>query len=369
MLEEELEKIEIFLAELFWTDVIIALAIILFFLMIKSIFARFISRLVTRLTGKTPTSLDTEIWEAFCHPLESFCVFLGVFLALIYLPVPGSIQEIITSLFRVIIIILVAQGSYRFLHADSVIFKELGDKLNLESDAVLVNFLSKISRFVLIALIISVITEEFGFNVGQFVAGLGIGGLAVALAAQETLMNFFGGLMIIIDKPFTVGDWIATPSVEGVVEEVSFRYTRVRTFPKSLVTVPNSTLGREAITNWSRMGKRQVRHHLGVTYTTPREKLQNCVEKIRLLLDNHPEVDQERKMVYFENFGDSSLDIFIYYFTVPTEWAEHLRVKEDVNFNLMKILEEEGVSVAFPSRSIYFENSLQGDFNVGEGSK
>ncbi len=233
--------------------------------------------------------------------------------------------------------------------------------MGLATDQILIPFLSKFARVILVALAVSVVAEEMGYNVNQFIAGLGIGGLALALAAQQTLSNIFAGFMIIIDKYFSVGDWIYSPSVEGVVEEVNFRTTKVRTFAKSLVTVPNAQLTSEAVTNWSKMPKRRVVFHLGVTYTTPREKLQQCVNDIRGMLENHPEVHKEKIMVFFEQFNDSSLDIFIYYFTVQTDWEEHLRVKEDVNFKIMELLENRGVSVAFPSRSIYFENQLGGN--------
>ncbi len=366
MWEEVVEDLQPYLQLIDLQDILIALAVFLFFLLARNWMVRFFFKLFSNITGSNMVELDNEVKSSFYGPLKTLLLLLGLFLALTFLPLNEEAREIITQLFRVSVILLIAQGAYNLLNPDSFIFREMEEKFNLQDDKILLAFLSKLVRFVMVALVISIIAEEFDYNVGQFVAGLGIGGLAVAFAAKDTISNFFGGLVIIIDKPFNVGDWIYTPSVEGTVEDVNIRNTKIRTFAKGLVTVPNAALAQEPVTNWSEMGKRRITFHLGVTYATPREKLQKCVEEIRRLLDNHPEVHQETKMVYFEHFSESSLDIFLYFFTIPTDWDEHLRVREDINFKIMQILENEGVSVAFPSRSIYFENSIHGKI---EGQK
>jgi len=346
--------------QVWWDELLIALAIFLVFLLVKGIFTRVIFGFLFRLTGQTRFNLDRELLEAFEKPLKTFFAILGGFLALAYLPLPENVQEVVTQFFRIVLVLLAAWGIYNLLQPGSFLFRGMGQKLNLGEDRILIPFIAQIARVILIALTISVIAEELGYNVNQFVAGLGIGGLALALAAQHTLSNIFAGMMIIIDKPFDIGDWIYTSSVEGIVEEVNFRTTRVRTFAESLITVPNSQLAAEAINNRSRMPKRRVFFRLGVTYTTSREKLRKCVQEIRTLLETHPEVNKDMIMVYFDQFNDSSLDILIYFFTRPIDWSEHLRVKEDINFKIMEILENQGVSVALPGRSIYFENQLAG---------
>lgn len=232
-------------------------------------------------------------------------------------------------------------------------------KLNWDIDRILIPFLSKSIRFVVVAIAISVVAQEWGYEIGGLVAGLGLGGLAFALAARDAVANIFGGIVIITEKPFSIGDWIETPSVEGTVEDITFRSTRVRTFAQALVTMPNSTLANEPITNWTRMGKRRITFHLGVTYSTPRHKLETSVRRIRNMLEQHPEIDQETLFVHFDKFAGSSLDIFLYFFTKTTDWGKWLEVKEDCNLKIMEILEEEGVSIAFPSTSVYFETPLE----------
>lgn len=357
MLETISQWVEAFLANGIWARILLALVIFLIFALVRGIFTRYFFKIILRFTRKTRTDFDTNLALAFERPMRSLILVTGLYLALTYLSPDAQLQTFMLTVFRSYIIAALVWGLYNLAGSDYV--RNLGERFSL--DQVLVVFLANVFKFVLIALSASIIAQEFGYDVNGFVAGLGLGGLAFALAAKDAAANIFGGIVIIVDKPFSVGDWIYTPSVEGTVEEVRFRSTKVRTFAKALVTVPNAAIANEPITNWTRMGKRRVTFHLGVTYTTPRKKLQRCVERIEEMLKIHPEVDKEMIFVFFDQFNSSSLDIFIYFFTVTTVWGEYLQVKEDINFKIMEILEQEGVSVAFPSRSIYFENTLQGN--------
>jgi MscS family membrane protein len=147
--------------------------------------------------------------------------------------------------------------------------------------------------------------------------------------------------------------------VEGVVEDISFRSTRIRTFAQAVVTVPNATLSNEPITNWSKMGKRQITFQLGLQYDTSRAKLETVTRRIEQLLRDHSEVHKETILVRFDNFGASSMNVFIYFFTSTVMWAEFLKVKEDVNFKIMEILEEEEVVIAFPTRTLHIGKDAQ----------
>ncbi len=338
-----------------WVQLAVAAVIVFIALMIRSLVTGIIFNIVLRLTSKTKTGVDSALVYASEGPFRKLIVITGLYIALAYLGLPESVMDVINTLFRSAIIILISSGFYNLVGGPAV--TEIGVRLEVEKT--IVGFVTKVFRFIIIALTITIIAQEWDYDVSGFIAGLGLGGLAFALAAQDAAKNIFGGIVILLDKPFAVGDWILTPSVEGTVEEMSFRSTKVRTFANALVTVPNAVVANEAITNWTRMQKRRVSFHLGVTYTTPRDKLQTCVKRIQELLENHPEVHPDTIFVRFDQFNDSSLDIFIYYFTNTTVWGEFMAVKEEINFKIMEILEEEGVSVAFPSRSIYFENQLK----------
>lgn len=332
----------------------LALLIFLGFYLLKIIYARYIFKVIARVCRKANTSLYSRIVVAFQKPVQILFLVLGIYGALTYLTVNPSRDLLLVELLRSAVIILVAWGLYGLVDEKLLLSDEFQEKLNV--DGILIHFFSKIIRFLIFVLAICVVAQEWDYEISSLIAGLGLGGLAFALAAKDTLANFFGGMVIIMDKPFSLGDWIATPSVEGFVENISFRSTRVKTFAQAMVTVPNSTLANEAIINWSRMGKRRINFSLGVTYDTSSEKLKRCISAIREMLKSHPGVHDETIFVFFEKFNDSSLDIFIYFFTNTTNWAEYLAIKEDINLKIMDILETEGVSAAFPTRSIYIDN-------------
>ncbi|WP_461205836.1 mechanosensitive ion channel family protein [Clostridium sp. DL1XJH146] len=352
--------------------VIIALLIFLFFVLFRKIFTRYIFSRLLKISKKTKTNLDEIILISFEKPLSIFFTILGLYLSIKYLTSSfgyditesvisstsaGTIVQTskFVSLFRSSIIILVALGLHNLSSENSNLYKNINKKLNLKVDNILLTFLSRIVRFIIIAFATCIIAEEFGFNVNSFITGLGIGGLAIALAAQDTLSNIFGGIVIILDRPFTIGDWIYTPTIEGTVEDITFRSTRIRTFANALVTVPNSNLADEAITNWSRMQKRRITFNLGVRYDTPKEKIEICTQKIRAMLTENNDVHKETIFVTFNEFNESSLDIFLYFFTNTTNWGDFLKVKENINFKILEILENEKVEIAYPSRSIFLE--------------
>jgi MscS family membrane protein len=192
--------------------------------------------------------------------------------------------------------------------------------------------------------------------VNGFIAGLGLGGLAFALAAKDALANIFGGVVIIMEKPFSIGDWVQTPDVEGTVEEITFRSTRFRTFTQALVTVPNSNLSNKPITNLSRMGKRQVKFTLSIDYAGPRVKIEEFIQEIRDLLKNNQAIHPQTILVYLESINVNSLDILFYFFTNTTNWEEYLAVKEAIYYQIMDILAGKNLALASPGRIIYSEN-------------
>jgi MscS family membrane protein len=213
-------------------------------------------------------------------------------------------------------------------------------------------------RFVIIMLAAVLIIQNLGYKVTSLITGLGIGGLAVALAAQDTLANVFGTLVMLTDRPFRVGDWVFVDGVEGTVESLGFRSTRVRTWSKSLIVVPNKLLTEKHIENWSAMPKRRVKMTLGLTYNTPPSKVEAFVSQVKEMLNTDSSVDQDFHMVNFTTFGASSLEIMLYYFTRTTIWAEYLAERQRLNLKIMCIAEDLGVSFAFPSQTQYFGDPL-----------
>jgi MscS family membrane protein len=331
----------------------VPVAIFIIFWLLSILFTKYLLPQIIKLIAHNDTSIDQGVFLAFTRPIRFFIFILGIYLALRYLPLSISQDVFVSQCFRSVIIFVIAWGAYALSGTNSV-FLNVKGKLKL--DIVLIPIFAKIVRFLIWAMALVLIAQEWKYNVSGFVAGLGLGGLAFALAAKDALANIFGGIVIIMEKPFSIGDWVQVSDVEGVVEEISFRSTRFRTFDQSLVTIPNSILANQAITNCSRRGKRRVDFYLGIEYGTPHHKIEKCVQEIRDLLHKNPNIHPETILVYFDKFGESSLDILIYYFTNTTDRKEYLAAKEDVNIRIINILENEQVSIAFPSRTLYVNN-------------
>ncbi|MGM8215401.1 mechanosensitive ion channel family protein [Bacillaceae bacterium W0354] len=351
-----------------WSNLGLSILIFLLFLWFRKIFANYIYKLVLKLVKKTPSEILQQLFVAFEQPLRWLFVILGIYVAMGPFPYFEQDNPSFIQLIRISIIILIAWGFNNLASNSAMLFKRLNENTRITIDDILIPFISRAVQFIVLAISFIIVIEELGYNISGFIAGLGLGGLAFALAAQDALKNLFGGVVIITEKPFGLGDWIKTPSVEGTVEDISFRSTKVRTFAQALVIVPNSTLSNEAIMNWSEMGKRRINFNLGVEYKTPRYKLQRVVERIEEMLRNHEEVHPETIFVTFDEYSHNSLDIFLYFFTKTTVWEKYLKAKQDINFKIMDILEEEDVSVAFPTRTVHIDSNTETITNKEESN-
>lgn len=214
----------------------------------------------------------------------------------------------------------------------------------------------KVIKFLIWAVVAVMILDQFGYNINGLLAGLGLGGLAVALAAQDTVSNLFGCAIIVLDQPFEINDWIQTPDIEGIVEEISFRSTRIRTFQNALVSVPNSSLSNSIITNWSKMERRKLRFYVNLTYSTTKEQIQAISTKICDYLNSVEDIVDGSASVFFEEMSSSSLDLRVDCVVNHAGIKDFLRVREQVNYAVMDIVNEEGAGFAFPSQSIYIES-------------
>lgn len=333
----------------------IAVAIIVIFFVISQLFTRYFLKLMTKIATKTKSRVDDAIVNSFQKPVELFLTSTGFYLGLTYLSLPGSWIHLITEFYRTLIIIFIGWGFFLFSNAIGLFFNHIGNRLNIRFEKIVIPFLTKMIKFIVVVLTISIIAAEWGYHVSGLVAGLGLGGLAIALAAKDTLSNLIGGLVIITETPFTIDDWIKTPSVEGTVEDISFRSTKIRTFEQAIVTVPNSTLANEPITNWSKMGKRRIFFNLQLDIHTPKEKLLSCTEAIRDMLKKSEDIDPDLIYVHFYQFSTSSLDLQLYFFTKTTFYNEWLDVKETVNAEILGILENHNIRLGVPVQQTYYD--------------
>ena len=331
----------------------ISIVILLLFILFRNLFTKYVFQLILKLSRKTPTDFFTQIFLSFERPLGWAFIIVGLYVSMDYFPFVEQHNALFLKFLRSMVIVLITWGLFNLSSPTSGILISVNQKINNKIDLILLPFISRTIRVILIAISITIIGQEFNYDVNGLVAGLGLGGLAFALAAKEAVGNLIGGIVIVTEKPFSIGEWILTPSVEGTVEDINFRSTKVRTFSQALVTVPNSTLANEPITNWSRMGKRRINFHLGINYKTTKDQIVRVVRRMEEMLKTHEDIHPDTIMVAFDHYNDSSLDILIYFFTNTTVWAEHVKIKHDINLEIMGILEEEGVEVAFPSRTIY----------------
>ncbi len=338
---------------------LIAFLFILAAMIARKIVSLILNRWLVKIARRTHTDLDVKLIRAIEKPLSVVVLLIGFRIAGIALNLPqkGAIN---INLFyeRIVDSGIIACMVWMLIRATDILnafLMRLARRTESKLDDQLVPLLIKSIKIIFIIIGAVMIIHRLGYDVKALVAGLGIGGLAVALAAQETLKNVFGSIMIFVDKPFQVGDWITVGDVEGTVEKIGFRSTKIRTFPKTLVTIPNSKVADASVNNHSRMMKRRVLVTIGVTYTTSADQMEKCIASIKEILKNHPDVDREMFYVYFTEFADSSLNIMVYYFTKDTSFAGFCKVRQEVNLAIIRLLEQMNISIAFPSQSLYVE--------------
>ncbi len=318
----------------------ITVGIFLLFLIFRKIFTKYVFALLLKIGRKAPGDLLSQIFLAYEKPIQWLFIVIGIYLSAQYFPHFNEKNALFSNTMSSSIIIIISWGLYNLASSSSMLLIKINEKTSFEIDQILIPFLSKALRVVIIAITISIVAQEFDYDVNGFVAGLGIGGLAFALAAKDALGNLFGGIVIITEKPFSIGDWIKTSSVEGIVEDITFRSTKVRTFAQALVTVPNATLSNEAIMNWSKAGKRQITFNLKLSLKTSQEKLKAIVEEIESYLKNNSDIHHETINVTFDQYSESGLEILLFFYTKTVDWGEYLKVKEEINYKVMDILEK-----------------------------
>lgn len=234
-------------------------------------------------------------------------------------------------------------------------------------DPTTVHAIGKLVRIAVVITAILIALQTMGYSVSGVLAFGGIGGLALGFAAKDLLANFFGGLMIYLDRPFAVGEWVRSPDkeIEGTVEDIGWRLTRIRTFDKRPLYIPNAVFTSIAVENPSRMSNRRIRETIGIRYQDVAQ-MDAIVAQVKRMLETHPDIDtQQTLMVNFNQFGPSSLDFFIYTFTRTTDWQEYHQIKQDILLKIADIIAAQGAEIAFPTSTVY----LAGQDKTAEGEE
>ncbi len=344
-------------------------ALTVFLIVLISLFLDFIQRRVMKHLGqaaiKTENLWDDALHHAVSRPLSVVIWLVGVTLAAQAIPVEGEGQvldaKLIISLRQIGLLFSIAWFLVTFVKNIENNLIQNAHRDGRKIDQTTISALGRVVRITIVVTVILIALDTLGVNVSGLLAAGGIGGLAVGLAAKDLLANFFGGITVFIDRPFSVGDWIVLreKSIEGVVEHIGWRQTTIRKFDKRPVYVPNAVFTTASVENPSRMSHRRIYETIGLRYDDL-----NCMEaitdEVREMLTTHPEIDQDQTlMVQFNAFNASSVDFFIYCLTRTVNWQRYHEVKQDVLLKVHEIVGQNDAQIAYPTTTLKVDMSPQ----------
>jgi len=338
------------------SEIIIGFIIFLVFYVLRRLFARFIISKLNKLVSRTSTKIDNTVVEVIEGPLKFLPIVLGFFIATSYINLSIEAQNFIDLLNRTLITVFIFWLLHQLVIPFSYIIKNFEDKISKP----LVNWTLKGLEIIIIVLGTVAVLELWGIKVGPVIAGLGLFGVAVALGAQDLFKNLISGIMILMEKRFTIGDVIlVSDEVEGVVEQIGFRSTLVRRFDSTPVMIPNYKFAEQSVTNYSRRHHRRIRWLIGLEYKTNVDQLKKIRDQISTLIKENKDFAKNENSGFFvriDSFSDSSIDMLVQAFTVTNDWSEFLKIKEELAVSIIEIVESNKAGFAFPSQSLYVES-------------
>lgn len=345
-------------------------SIIILGLLFKSIISSYLRKIIYKIVGDSSnTEGKSEFDNLLKKPLNYFLLIIIFYTSFNFLKIPSSWGLLEANEFGFKMIVSKG-GSLLLLYTIFWIILRITDYVELrlihkaektesKMDDQLIHFAIEIVKVLVVIFgLLIILANVFDVDVTALAAGLGVGGIAIALASKESIENLIGSFTIFFDKPFKVGDAITLGGITGIVEKVGFRSTRVRTFDKSLVTIPNKNLVNAELDNLGLRPVRRVKFNIGLLYSTSIDQIKSIVYDIQKLLDEHPDTNHEGRVRFLE-FGDSSLNIMVLYFTNGPDWEVMINTQQEINFKIIEIVKKHGSDFAFPTRSLYFENQPQ----------
>ena len=344
-------------------EYLIFAGILAFGFLLKRLFATIISKQTFRIfKGFAKNQYHEKFLQLFRKPFEQLLTLIILFIAFNRLNFPESwnfdaiehfgVRWVIEAAYEIALIIVIAKLVLK--SADFIAFVLIESDLE-HTNFDLIRFLKELSKITIVIFAFFIaLGLAFEVNITALIASLGIGGLAIALAAQDTIANLFGSFIIYLDKPFKAGDQIEISDVKGIVERVGFRTTRVRTLDRSLVTVPNKKMVDSTLNNISLSEERRVKFKLNLTYKSKSDAILNIISQIKEVIKNHDKTSDEIT-VNFTDFDASSLSLLIIYFVQTNRYEDLVEVKEDINIAIIKIVEENNCEFAYPTQTVYLE--------------
>jgi len=329
-------------------------AILLITIVLCRVILTIVFAFVRKLTSKTETALDDRMLKALEGPLTALILVVGVVTAIKALKLTPVADNMLGYFYTLAFSFVVFWFLLRVFNTilDHLHEKAVARKMSV---AAFMPWIKKTLLAIFFIFGVLMIAQSLGADVKAFLAGLGIGGLAVALAAQDTLANIFGSVVVAVDQPFKVGETIQIGSTIGMVEDIGLRSTKIRRIDKALVIIPNKTVASENITNLARFTERRVEQVLGVTYSTTAEQMDELVGEIRRLILAEEEVDPTSLICYFRDFSASSLDIWIVFVVKDPDFHKHMQLRMRLNLAFIRAVEARGLSFAFPTQTVILD--------------
>ena len=339
-----------------WKYVGLLIFVILALIMYKIvswIIEYFLLRVLRKLLKDSPI-IENYI-EPIAHPISFLIVVFALSTFLPLLEIPISINVWVANIVKALVPITLTLIVYRSSDLIADFYSVLASRTDTTVDDQLIPLVRKVIKIIIVILGLLYVLSVLGVEITPLLAGASVGGLALALAAQDTLKNFFGSITIYTDSPFEVGDWIVFDGGEGVVEEIRVRSTRIRTFHNSVISVPNGILADLKIDNMGRRRLRRFRTQIGLTYDTPPDLIDDYVTGLRGIVKEHPKTKNDPYEIHLNEFGPSSLNILVYIFFEVENWTQELKARQEFILEAIRLAKELGIRFAFPTTTLHVE--------------
>ncbi len=346
-----------------WQHFAIAGTLLLVFYALRRVVTMWLFGFLKVFAARTKTTFDDKLFPALEGPVAAFIALLGLFAALKVLKLPISADNVLRVAMTVAYTLCFFWALIRALSAFLDHLGELAKARN-SSAAAFMPWIKKSLIVLFVILGILMAAANIGVDVKAFLAGLGIGGLAFALAAQDTIANLFGSVVVAVDQPFKIGETVRIGAFTGTVEDIGLRSTKLRAVDRSLIIIPNKTVAAEAVTNLARFTERRVEQVIGLTYDTSAEDMDAIVDDFRTLILAESEVEADSVQVFFRDYSASSLDIWLVYVAKDADFKKHMRLRQRLNLAMMRAVQARGLSFAFPTQTMEFGPSAARAFSA-----
>lgn len=327
-------------------------------LLFRHIMSFFVSSALRKTLGRFHQAFDRSM-ELAAQPLSGLMMALVFFIGFPFLGFSSRVELVVAIAVRLVAVCSAVWLLYRQIDVFASLLAGKAEQTETRLDDQLVPLVRRTLKTFVVVIGGIFILQNLDVDVASLVAGLGLGGLAFALAAKDTVANLFGSLVIFIDRPFQIGDWICIENTHGTVEEVGFRTTKIRTFYNSLITVPNSKLTATMIDNYGARHYRRIKIMLGLTYSTTAEQMQAFVEGLRAIVAAHPLSRKDKYEIHFNNYGAYSLDVLFYVFVDAPSWSEELKARHEMFLSILELAKTLRVEFAFPTQTLHLDSMYQ----------